>query len=205
MINLPKVSVVDGNRDNRDKGGYGGHERDHKKVYATEAYDEERKAEIDSASTDSSDDYDEDIPDELQDAIDEAEEQVAFFTKKMVRAKDKLKEAKQARGYFAKRDGGHPPKKDDPKIANMKARTHCGACGQKGHRRGDPQCPKKNGPSARADIPRKGSHKTNITTNEGAGDVQEPHVAEMTVAAVYQQEQMIAARDREKNFFFRMK
>ena len=152
MINLPKVSVVDGNRDNRDKGGYGGHKRDHKKVCATEAHDEERKAEIDSASTDSSDDYDEDLPDELRDAIDEAEEQVAFFTKKMVRAKDKLKEAKQARGYFAKRDGGHPPKKDDPKIAKMKSRTHCGACGQKGHWRGDPQCPKKNDPSARADI-----------------------------------------------------
>ena len=184
MINLPKVSIVDGQRDqHHDKGGYGGQRRDHKKVYATEAYE---KAE-DDASSDSSEGYDDDLPDELQDVLDEAEEQVAFFTKKMVRAKDKLKEAKQARGYFAKREGGHPPRKDDAKIAKMKARTHCGACGQKGHWRGDPQCPKKNDPNARADIPRKGSHKTNLTTNDAAGDTQEPHEA-MTVAAVMPEE-----------------
>ncbi|CAK0891483.1 unnamed protein product [Prorocentrum cordatum] len=197
MINLPKVSVVDGHKDSHDKGGYGGHKnKDHKRAYATETYEEDRRADLDGASSDSSDDYEDELPDELQDAIDEAEEQVAFFTKKMVRAKDKLKEAKQARGYFAKRDGGNPPKRDDPKIAKMKARTHCGACGQKGHWRGDPQCPKKNDPSAKADIPRKGSNRTNIATNE-TSDAQEPHAAEMTVAAVYQQDQRAAARDRK--------
>ncbi|CAK0840847.1 unnamed protein product [Prorocentrum cordatum] len=197
MINLPKVSVVDGNKDSHDKGGYGGHKnKDHKRAYATETYEEDRRAEFDGASSDSSDDYEDELPDELQDAIDEAEEQVAFFTKKMVRAKDKLKEAKQARGYFAKRDGGNPPKRDDPKIAKMKARTHCGACGRKGHWRGDPQCSKKNDPNAKADIPKKGSNRTNIATHE-TSDAQEPHVAEMTVAAVYQQDQRAAARDRK--------
>ncbi|CAK0864559.1 unnamed protein product, partial [Prorocentrum cordatum] len=197
MINLPKVSVVDGNKDSHDKGGYGGHKnKDHKRAYATETYEEDRRAEFDGASSDSSDDYEDELPDELQDAIDEAEEQVAFFTKKMVRAKDKLKEAKQARGYFAKRDGGNPPKRDDPKIAKMKARTHCGACGQKGHWRGDPQCSKKNDPNAKADIPKKGSNRTNIATHE-TSDAQEPRVAEMAVAAVYQQDQRAAARDRK--------
>ncbi|CAK0900905.1 unnamed protein product [Prorocentrum cordatum] len=167
MINLPKVSVVDGNKDSHDKGGYGGHKnKDHKRAYATETYEEDRRAEFDGASSDSSDDYEDELPDELQDAFDEAEEQVAFFTKKMARAKDKLKEAKQARGYFAKRDGGNPPKRDDPKIAKMKA-----------------------------DIPKKGSNRTNIATHE-TSDAQEPHVAEMTVAAVYQQDQRAAARDR---------
>ena len=184
MINLPKVAVVDGHRDhNHDKAGYGGHKKDHKKVYATENVDE-----VDNNGgepSDSSEDYDEDLPDELQDVIDEAEEQVAFFTKKMVRAKDKLKEAKQARGYFSKKAGGPPPRRDDAKVAKMKARTHCGACGQKGHWRGDPECPQKNDPNARAEIPRKGSHKTNLTTNEAAGDAQEPHEAAMTVAAVW--------------------
>ncbi|CAK0903821.1 unnamed protein product, partial [Prorocentrum cordatum] len=199
MINLPEVSVVDGHKEHRhDKGGYGGHRTDHKTVYATEAYDE---AENDGASTDSSEGYDDDLPDELQGVIGQAEEQVAFFTKKMVHAKDKLEEAKQARGHFAKRDGGHPPKKDDAKIAKMEARTHCGARGQKGRWRGDPQRPKKNDPNARADIPRKGRHKTNRTTNDGAGDAQEPHVAEMTVAAAYQHEQLRAARDRRKVTF----
>ncbi|CAK0836030.1 unnamed protein product [Prorocentrum cordatum] len=197
MINLPKVSVVDGSKDSHDKGGYGGHKnKDHKRAYATETYEEDRRAELDGASSDSSDDYEDELPDELQDVIDEAEEQVAFFTKKMVRAKDKLKEAKQARGYFAKRDGGNPPKRDDPKIAKMKARTHCGACGQKGHWRGDPQCSKKNDPNAKADIPKKGSNRTNIATHE-TSDAQEPHVAERTVAAVHQQDQRAAARDRK--------
>ncbi|CAK0847915.1 unnamed protein product [Prorocentrum cordatum] len=197
MINLPKVSVVDGNKDSHDKGGYGGHKnKDHKRAYATETYEEDRRAELDGASSDSSDDYEDELPDELQDVIDEAEGQVAFFTKRMVRAKDKLKEAKQARGYFAKRDGGNPPKRDDPKIAKMKARTHCGACGQKGHWRGDPQCSKKNDPNAKADIPKKRSNRTNIATHE-TSDAQEPHVAEMTVAAVYQQDQRAAARDRK--------
>ncbi|CAK0836143.1 unnamed protein product [Prorocentrum cordatum] len=197
MINLPKVSVVDGHKDSHDKGGYGGHKhKDHKRAYATETYEEDRRAEFDGASSDSSDDYEDELPDELQDAIDEAEGQVAFFTKKTVRAKDKLKEAKQARGYFAKRDGGNPPKRDDPKIAKMKARTHCGACGRKGHRRSDPQCPKKNDPNAKVDIPRKGSNRTTIATNE-TSDAQEPHVAEMTVAAVYQQDQRSAARDKK--------
>ncbi|CAK0890787.1 unnamed protein product, partial [Prorocentrum cordatum] len=197
MINLPKVSVVDGNKDSHDTGGYGGHKnKDHKRAYATETYEEDRRAELDGASSDSSDDYEDELPDELQDVIDEAEEQVAFFTKKMVRAKDKLKEAKQARGYFAKRDGGNPPKRDDPKLAKMKARTHYGACGQKGHWRGDPQCSKKNDPNAKADIPKKGSNRTNIATHE-TSDAQEPHVAEMTVAAVYQQDQRAAARDRK--------
>ncbi|CAK0887145.1 unnamed protein product [Prorocentrum cordatum] len=181
MINLPKVSVVDGNKDSHDKGGYGGHNnKDHKRAYATETYEEDRRAEFDGASSDSSDDYEDELPDELQDAIDE----------------DKLKEAKQARGYFAKRDGGNPPKRDDPKIAKMKARTHCGACGQKSHWRGDPQCSKKNGPNAKADIPKKGSNRTNIATHE-TSDAQEPHVAEMTVAAIYQQDQRAAARDRK--------
>ncbi|CAK0789088.1 unnamed protein product, partial [Prorocentrum cordatum] len=187
MINSPKASAATEVT-----------EKDHKKVCATEAYDE---AENDGASTDSSEGYGDDLRDDLQDVIDEAEEQVASFTKKMVRAKDKLKEAKQARGYFAKRDGGRPPNKGDAKIAEMKARTQCGARGQKGHWRGGPQCPKKNEPNARADIPRKGSHTTNLTTNDGAGDAQEPHVAEMTVAAVYQHEQLRAARDRRKVTF----
>ncbi|CAK0897484.1 unnamed protein product, partial [Prorocentrum cordatum] len=199
MINLPKVPVVDGNAEHRrDKGGYGGHKKDRKKVYAAEAYVE---AENDGASTDSSEGYDDDLPDELQDVIDEAEEQVAFFTKKMARAKDELDEAKQARGYFDMRDGGHLPKKDDAKIAKMKARTHRGACGQKGHWRGDPQCSKKYDPNARADIPRKGSHKTNLTTNDGTGDPQDPHVAEMTVAAAHHQAQPRAARHRRKVAF----
>ncbi|CAK0869680.1 unnamed protein product [Prorocentrum cordatum] len=181
MINLPKVSVVDGNKDSRDKGGYGGHKnKDHKRAYATETYEEDRRAELDGASSDSSDDYEDELPDELQDVIDE----------------DKLEETKQARGYFAKRDGGNPPKRDDPKIAKMKARTHCGACGQKGHWRGDPQCSKKNDPNAKADIPNKGSNRTNIATHE-TSDAQEPHEAEMTVAAVYQQDQRAAARDRK--------
>ncbi|CAK0807406.1 unnamed protein product, partial [Prorocentrum cordatum] len=189
MINLPKVSVVDGNKGSHDKGGYGGHNnKDHKRAYATETSEEDRRAELDGASSDSPDDYEDELPDELQDVIDEAEEQV--------RAKDKLKEAKQARGYFAKRDGGNPPKRDEPKIAKMKARTHCGACGQKGHWRGDPQCSKKNDPNAKADIPKKGSNRTNIATHE-TSDAQEPHVAEMTVAAVYQQDQRAAARDRK--------
>ncbi|CAK0843154.1 unnamed protein product, partial [Prorocentrum cordatum] len=182
MINLPKVSVVDGNEDSHDKGGYRGHkDKDHKRACATETYEEDRRAEFDGASSDSSDDYEDELPDELQGAIDEAEEQVAFFTKKMVRAKDKLKEAKQARGYFAKRDGGNPPKRDDPNIAKMK-------CSKKNS--------KKNDPNAKADIPNKGSNRTNIATHE-TSDAQEPHVAEMAVAAVYQQDQRAAARDRE--------
>ncbi|CAK0817025.1 unnamed protein product, partial [Prorocentrum cordatum] len=178
MINLPKVSVVDGNKDSHDKGGYGGHKnKDHKRAYATETYEEDRRAELDGASSDSFDDYEDELPDELQDVIDEAEEQVAFLTKIMVRAKDKLKEAKQARGYFAKRDGGNLPKRDDPKIAKMK-------------------CSKKNDPNAKADIPKKGSNRTNIATHD-TSDAQEPHVAEMTVAAVYQQDQRAAVRDRK--------
>ncbi|CAK0837883.1 unnamed protein product, partial [Prorocentrum cordatum] len=176
MINLPKMSVVHGNEEHRrDKGGHGGHKKDREKMCAAEACDE---AEDDGASTDGSEGDDDDLPDELQDVIDEAEEQVAFFAKKMARAKDELKEAKQ----------------DDAKIAKQKARKHCGARGQIGHWRGDPQCPEKNDPNARADIPRKGSHKTNLTTNVGAGDLQGPRDAEMTVAAVYQHEQPRAAR-----------
>ncbi|CAK0883189.1 unnamed protein product, partial [Prorocentrum cordatum] len=177
VINLPKVSVVDGNWDRHEKRGYGGHKKDHMKAYATEAYDDERRAEdrFDGASPHSSDEFDDDLPDELQDP-------------------DKLKEAKQARGYFAKRDGGPPQEKDDARITEMKARTHCGACGQKGHWRGDSQRPEKNGPNAMQDIPRKGSHTANLATHDGAGDAQEPRVAEMTVAAVYQQEQAGAAR-----------
>eukprot|EP00959_Pyramimonas_sp_CCMP1952_P406318 8515729-Pyramimonas_sp.AAC.1 len=40
-----------------------------------------------------------------------------------------------------------------------------------------------------------------MTANDGAGDAQEPHVAEMTVAAVYQHEQPRAARNRRKVTF----
>eukprot|EP00959_Pyramimonas_sp_CCMP1952_P387808 8127327-Pyramimonas_sp.AAC.1 len=65
----------------------------------------------------------------------------------------------------------------------MKARTHCGAYGRKGHRLGDSQCLKKHGPNARADVPRKGSRDANLATHDGVGDPQEPHVAGMTVAA----------------------
>ena len=40
MIKLPKVSVVDGYKDHHhDKGGYGGYKKDHKKAYATEAFE----------------------------------------------------------------------------------------------------------------------------------------------------------------------
>ncbi|CAK0880600.1 unnamed protein product [Prorocentrum cordatum] len=121
MINLPNASVADGSEEHRHgKGGYGGRKKDREKAGATDAYDE---AENDGACTDSSEGYDDDLPDELQYVMGEAEGQVAFFAKKMVRARDKLKVAKQARGYFAKRGGGHPPKKDDAKIAKMKART----------------------------------------------------------------------------------
>ncbi|CAK0883272.1 unnamed protein product [Prorocentrum cordatum] len=88
----------------------------------------------------SSEDFGDDLPDELQDALDVKEEQVAFFTKKMVRAKD----------------------------------------------------------APRADIPRKGANMTNMTTNDGAGDAQEPHTAEMTVAPVYQHEQINARRARRQ-------
>ena len=191
MINLPKASAVDGRGGDRGKGcGNHGHERggDHKsrKVHAAEACDEGPRAcgAEDAAPSDASE-LTSDAPGELPGALGEAEEQVAFFAKKMLRAKDKLKDAKQVRGYFAKKDGATTPRRGDGKIAEMKARALCGARGEKGHWRGDPQCKKKNDPNARAEIPHKGGRETTLATNEESGSQKKPRKAAMTIAPVY--------------------
>ena len=64
---------------------------------------------------------------ELQDVVDEAEEQVAFFNKKMAWAKGKLKEAKQVRGYLktsrASPEASWPSTRRAPSVSTVWAGT----------------------------------------------------------------------------------
>ena len=161
MVNLPKVAVLDGTSDRH--GGYGNGQKhsDNKarRIFVTEndGDDSDESSDDDSAGSE--------VPEELNDVVDQAEEQVAFFTKKFARAKDKLREAKQARGYYSKgKSQSGAGGKESDRIKKLKLRSHCGACGAQGHWRGDPECPKKNDPHAKADIPRRGAHKNHMTT-----------------------------------------
>jgi hypothetical protein len=118
-----------------------------------DATDAEDDPDFDSDTSSSDTEEDHAVPQEVNQAIYEADNQLAYFTKKIERAKSKLKVAKQARGYYrqvgATSEGRRPPAgRDSDRIRKLKAKSHCGACGAKGHWRGDDECPEKNNPSA---------------------------------------------------------
>ena len=99
----------------------------------------------------------EDVPEELLEEQVEAEAEVFKLEKMLARAKDRQKDAKQARGFYHRdrlpgtgksgsgkgRDAGHGRGggKGSDRIQKLKARTHCAVCSKLGHWKGDPECP----------------------------------------------------------------
>ena len=99
----------------------------------------------------------EDVPEELLEEQVEAEAEVFKLEKMLARAKDRQKDAKQARGFYHRgrlpgtgkggsgkgRDAGHGRGggKGSERIQKLKARTHCAVCSKLGHWKGDPECP----------------------------------------------------------------
>ena len=176
MLNLPKVAAVDG-QGRQDNGAGGskfpnkGNGKGSRRTYQThdDGDDDSEQEENEASDTDSGD-----YPEELEDIEQEAEDQLTYLTKQIVRAKARLKDAKSARGFYQKANATEPgfrnraqprdPRKED-RIRKLKLKSHCSACGERGHWRGDQECRERNNPSAVAP-PRDGA-KT--PTKHGSG------------------------------------
>ncbi|CAK0803743.1 unnamed protein product [Prorocentrum cordatum] len=137
---------------------------------------------------------DDDLPEELLEEEDEAEAEVFKLEKMLARAKDRQKDAKQARGFYHRdrlpghKGGGRGPsspsaggKGGSERIKKLKARTHCAVCQKIGHWKGDPECP---GPPKKA----------HMTTTDDNHSLEDDQAAEQFYTSWHDKEQQIATQ-----------
>ena len=94
-------------------------------------YLEDNEGSEDEEETEGADDEYDDCPQELEEALAEAE---AYLT----RAKKQRAEVEKARGFFKK---GAPREGRDERVKAMKNKLPCSKCGQLNHWHKDPECP----------------------------------------------------------------